>query len=161
MRKHRADTERIAKLTEQLGIEYTWMDKLIHPFMWLWVRLEETWTNLHYRCQRFRKGYSDLDVWEMRDWFIRSAKPMLRELSVKTYNHPEELSEDQWREVLLEMANLLDIMDIWDDAAARKQASLASEEESADAVQKISAEKEKAKDRFFLLFNKWFYDLWY
>lgn len=150
-----------ASALEQWGIEYTWVDKLLHPFVWLGARIEEKWNSLRYRCQRVKKGYSDRDVWEMRDWFIQTAKPMLREMSAKAYNYPEEAGEEQWREILLEMADLLEIMDVWDDTAARKQAGLTAEDNSAEAVQMISAEKETAKKRFFFLFNKWFYDLWY
>ena len=146
---------------EYLGIEETWVDRLIHPFLWLWVQVKDRWDDLHYRCQRFKKGYSDRDVWEMRDWFIQTAKPMLRELSAKAYNYPEEAGEERWREILLEMADLLEIMDVWDDTAARKQAGVAADDKSQAAVQLISTEKEKAKNRFFFLFNKWFYDMWY
>ncbi len=149
------------ELMEQWGIEFTLADRLLHPFLWIWVRIEEKCRNLRYRCQRFKKGYSDRDVWEMRDWFIRTAKPMLRELSIKACNYPEEAGEEQWREILLEMADLLEIMDIWDDTAARKQAGVEADDKSQAAVQLISAEKERAKNRFFFLFNKWFYDMWY
>ena len=142
-------------------IEYTWVDKLLYPFVWCWVRIEEKWKNLRYRSQRFKKGYSDRDVWEMRDWFIQTAKPMLRELSAKAYNYPEEASEEQWREILLEMADLLETMDVWDDTAARKSAGAAENDNSTEALWQISAEKRRAKERFFFLFNKWFYDLWY
>lgn len=142
-------------------IEYTWVDKLLYPFVWCWVRIEEKWKNLRYRSQRFKKGYSDRDVWEMRDWFIQTAKPMLRELSAKAYNYPEEAGEEQWREILLEMADLLEIMDVWDDTAARKQAGVEADDKSQTGAQLIGAEKEKAKNRFFFLFSKWFYDMWY
>ena len=150
-----------AEFMERWDIEFTWLDKLLHPFLWVWVRIEERWNNLRYRCQRFKKGYSDRDVWEMRDWFIRTAKPMLRELSVKAYNYPEEVGEDQWRELLLEMAELLEVMDIWEDSAARKAAGIAENDKSEEARRLIGIEKEKAKNRFFFLFNKYFYDLWY
>ena len=43
-------------------IEETWMDRLIHPVLWLWVRVKDRWDDLRYRCQRFKKGYSDRDV---------------------------------------------------------------------------------------------------
>ena len=160
MRKRKPNTRK-EEILAQYDIEYTWADKLLHPFIWCWVRVEEMLNNLRYRCQRFKKGYSDRDVWEMRDWFIQTAKPMLRELSAKAYNYPEEAGEEQWREILLEMADLLEIMDIWDDTAARKQAGLEADDKSETTVQLIRAEKEKAKNRFFFLFNKWFYDLWY
>lgn len=149
------------KLMEQWGVEHTWTDKLLHPFLWVWVRIEDTWGNFRYRCQHFRKGYSNRDVWEMRDWFIRTAKSMLREMSVKAYNYPEEVGEDQWRELLLEMAELLEVMDIGEDSAARKAAGIAENDKSEEARRLIDVEREKAKNRFFFLFNKYFYDLWY
>ena len=160
MYKKKSDTGN-EEIFAQWNIEYTWVDKLLHPFIWIWVRIEEKWKNLRYRSQRFKKGYSDRDVWEMRDWFIQTAKPMLRELSAKACNYPEEAGEEQWREILQEMADLLEIMDIWDDTAARKQAGVVDDDKSQSAVQLISIEKEKAKNRFFFLFNKWFYDMWY
>ena len=149
------------EVMKYFDIEETWMDRLIHPVLWLWVRVKDRWDDLRYRCQRFKKGYSDRDVWEMRDWFIQTAKPMLRELSAKAYNYPEEAGEEQWREILLEMADLLEIMDVWEDTAARKSAGVAEDDNSTEALWRISAEKGKAKERFFFLFNKWFYDLWY
>ena len=144
-----------------IDVEYTWIDKLLHPFVLVASCLADHWNNLRYRCQRFKKGYSDHDVWEMRDWFIRTVKPMLREMSAKAYNYPEVIGEEQWRDILLEMADLLEIMDVWDDTAARKQVGVETDDKSAKATQLISAEKEKAKNRFFFLFNKWFYDMWY
>ena len=142
------DLEKSSKLIELLNIEYTWVDKLLHPFIWIWVRIEEKWHNLRYRCQRFKKGYSDRDVWEMQDWFVRTVKSVLQEFCARTYNHPEEIDEEQWREILWEMGVLLDVMDSWDDTAARKQAGLAPDDKSPEAFQLISAEKEKAKNRF-------------
>ena len=162
MRRNRTNTNTItANAAECVDVEYTWIDKLLHPFIWLWVRIKEKCRNLRYRCQRFSKGYSDRDAWEMRDWFIRTVKPMLRQMSTKACNYPEEVGEEQWREILQEMADLLEIMDIWDDTAARRQAGLAAEDNSSEATQRISVEKENAKNRFFFLFNKWFYDMWY
>lgn len=160
-KKMASEKKDTAKIMEHLGVEYTWWDKFLHPFIWIWVRIEDAWRNYCYRCQRFKKGYSDRDVWEMRDWFIRTAKPMLRELSAKAYNYPVEVGEEQWRALLLEMAELLEVMDIWEDGAARKAAGVAKNERSEEAYRLIGAEKEKAKNRFFFLFNKYFYDLWY
>ena len=160
MRKKKPDTGN-EEILAQWNIEYTWVDKLLHPFILVASCLADRWNDLRYRCQRFKKGYSDRDVWEMRDWFIQTAKPMLRELSAKAYNYPEEAGEEQWREILLEMADLLEIMDVWDDTAARKQAGVEADDKSQTGAQLIGAEKEKAKNRFFFLFNKWFYDLWY
>ena len=151
--------EEMADFMEQWGIEYTWVDKLLHPFIWVWVRIEEMWNNLRCRCQRFQKGYSKRDVWEMRDWFIQTAKPMLRELSTKAYDYPEKVGEDQWRKLLLEMAELLEVMDLWEDGAARKAAGIAENDRNVEAYRLLNVEQERAKDRFFFLFNKYFFDL--
>ena len=160
-KRNNCANEEIAELMERWDIEYTWVDKLLHPFLWLWGYIQEKGNNLRYHCQRFRKGYSNRDVWEMRDWFIRTAKPMLRELRVKAYNYPEEVGEDRWRELLLEMADLLEVMDLWDDGAARKAAGISENDRSEESRRRIGAGKEKAKERFFFLFDKYFYDLWY
>ena len=73
----------------------------------------------------------------------------------------EELAEYQESKSLEELADLLEVMDFWDDTAARKQAGLAPDDKSMEAAELISAEKVKARDRFFSLFSKWFFDLWY
>ena len=151
----------MTEFMERYGIKYTWWDKLTLPFVWCWSCIRDGWDDFRYRCQRFRKGYSDSDVWEMRDWFIKTAKPMLKELSAKAYNYPEEVGEEQWRALLLEMAELLDVIDVWDDSAARKAAGVAEDDNSEEARERIHAEVIKAKDRFFFLFHKYFYDLWY
>lgn len=151
----------VDELLKLCEIKYAWWEKLFLPFARLWARLEEKHSDFKFRWQRFRKEYSDGNVWEMRDWFIRTAKPMLRELRAKAYNYPAEVGEDQWREVLLEMADLLEVVDIWEHSAARKAAGVPEKEVSEETYRLISAEKEKAKNRFFFLFNKYFDDLWY
>ena len=142
-------------------LKHSWWEKPLLPFQWAWYRLGHKWTEFRYRCQRFKRGYTDIDVWEVRDWFIRTAKPLLREMRAKAFSYPEEVGEEQWHKILEEMADLLEVMDIWDDTAARKQAGIAVDDKTTEALWAISAEKEKAKDRFFLLFNRHFYDLWY
>ena len=144
---------------EILGIEETRADKLASPFVWVWVRVRDWWYDLRCRCQRFRRGYSNRDVVEMADWFVCNARPMLQRLSESTYHYPPELTEEQWRQILAEMAQLLDIMDLQDDTAARKAAGIPEDAAGSDVISQISEERLKAKERFFFLFNKWFYDL--
>ncbi len=162
MGKNRAEKNpEMTDVMKYLNIEETWVDKLLRPFVLVWSCIMDGWNDFRYRCQRFKKGYSDRDVWEMRHWFIQTVQPMLRELSVRAYNYPEEAGEEQWHEILWEMADLLEVMDFWDDTAARKQAGLAPDDKSPEAFQMISIEKERAKNRFFSLFSEWFYDMWY
>lgn len=151
--------EKQKSTAEILGIEETWADKLLSPFVWVWAGLRNGCYDLRCRCQRFRRGYSNRDVVEMADWFVCNARPMLQRLSESTYHYPPELTEEQWRQILAEMAQLLDIMDLQDDTAARKAASIPEDARGSDVISQISEEQLKAKERFFFLFNKWFYDL--
>ena len=111
------------------------------------------------RRQRFKRGYSDSDVWDMDYWFIRTVKPMLIQLRDNGIGVPNELYQDvddkereAWEAVLTEMVECLDDMDRY---AVEEKYNLHgnSYQRSWDII-------EKNKDRFFELFSKHFYNLW-
>ena len=114
-----------------------------------------------FKHQRREKGYADCDVWEMRTWFVNTARPILMEMSEKVDNHPDELEFEQWRETIKRMAHLLALMDIWDDSTLRKELNINEDDKTADATALLNEKRREAKDEFFSLFNKWFYDLWF
>jgi hypothetical protein len=114
-----------------------------------------------FKRQRREKGYADCDVWEMRTWFVNTARPILMEMSEKVDNHPDELEFEQWRETIKRMAHLLALMDIWDDSTLRKELNINEDDKTADAIARLNKKRNEAKDEFFTLFNKWFYDLWF
>lgn len=121
--------------------------------------LEEKREQRRYRRQRAKRGYSDYDQWAMQDWFVRTAGPMLQTLSERTYHYPDEVTYEQWCDILAEMAQLLRVMDPWEDEAARKRLGISDQEHGPEICQRIGREKMEAKERFFFLFNKYFYDL--
>ena len=114
-----------------------------------------------FKRQRREKGYADCDVWEMRTWFVNTARPILMEMSEKVDNHPDELEFEQWRETIKRMAHLLALMDIWDDSTLRKELNINEDDKTAEATARLNEKRNEAKDEFFTLFNKWFYDLWF
>ena len=114
-----------------------------------------------FKRQRREKGYADCDVWEMRTWFVNTARPILMEMSEKVDNHPDELEFEQWRETIKRMAHLLALMDVWDDSTLRKELNINEDDKTADATARLNEKRNEAKDEFFSLFNKWFYDLWF
>ena len=151
----------VEELRAALTPQYTWYEKLFSPFTKLKFRLEEKREKKKFQRQRAKKGYAECDVWEMRTWFINTAKPILLEMASKIYNHPEELEFEEWRDILKRMVHLLELMDVWSDEALRKELGI-SEEEKGDSVrERISEMRMKAKDEFFSLFNRWYYHLWY
>ena len=149
------------ELQETLDPEYTWYEKLFSPFTKLKVRLEEKREEKRFRRQRAKKGYADCDVWEMRTWFIYTARDILMEMYEKVDNHPNELAFEEWREILKRMAYLLELMDVWDDSALRKELDISKDKKGDNVIELLNEQRMEAKDEFFSLFNRWYYHLWY
>ena len=149
------------ELREALKPRYTWYEKLFLPFTKLKARLEERREKKKFQRQRGKRGYSDLDAWEMRTWLVNTAKPILLEMAEKINTHPEELTFEEWREILKRMAHLLALMDVWDDSALRKELGISEKEKGDNVTTLLNEKRAEAKNEFFSLFNKWFYHLWY
>ena len=148
-------------LREALEPKYTWYERLFSPFTKLKVRLDKKREKKKFQHQRAKKGYADCDVWEMRTWFIDTARPIIVEMYEKVDNHPDELTFEAWREILKRMAHLLELMDVWDESALRKELGISEDEKGDGVTERLKRTRVEAKNEFFALFNKWFYDLWY
>ena len=115
------------------------------------------------RIQRFKRGYSYGDVWNMDQWFMRTVKPMLIHLRDHGMGIPWDLYKEEgderedWEDILSEMIGCLDLMD--EDAAA-KYLEILEDDHSAESYQRVSAFMESCKERFFELFSQHFYSLW-
>ena len=145
---------------EIFNAELNWWDKLTGPFCRLWWKFRDQRKAFGFRRQRYKRGYASCDVWELRTWFVNMLKPMLEDLLIHHTGHPAELTNDEWESILAEMLRLLDIMDIWDDSAACRQIGALKDDRTYETQIKISDEKLKATEAFFMLFSKWFWDLW-
>lgn len=66
-------------------------------------RLKDKWFDFKMRCQRFKRGYADCDVWNINTWFTYNIVPMLQHLRD---NHcgfpgtPEVPDDETWCKVL-------------------------------------------------------------
>ena len=116
------------------------------------------------RCQRFKRGWSYGDVWDMDVWFKRTVKPMLIHLRDHGIGIPNELYVDDsqnereaWELVLTEMIECLDLMD---EDKAQKYLGIEDKHYSSESYKKINDFVDEKKDRFFQLFGKWFFALW-
>ena len=122
------------------------------------------WDNFRARCQRFKRGYSYGDVWDMDVWFKRTVKPMLLHLRDNGIGVPNALyldgaenEREAWEAVLTEMIHCLTLMD---EDEARKSLGISRKDYSIGAYQRTSNLMDEKKDRFFELFSKYFYSLW-
>ena len=119
--------------------------------------------SLKARCQRFKRGYSYGDIWDMFDWFIRTVKPMLIHLRDHGSGFPIEFENDpnQWYHVLTEMVNCLDMMEednVYEHLGfgGRDGYKRMTSEDYKNVYETMEANK----NRFFELFSKYFYNLW-
>ena len=121
--------------------------------------------SLKARIQRFKRGYSYGDVWNMDFWFMRTVKPMLIHLRDHGCGIPNELylqdtdnERIAWENTLTEMINCLELMN--EDNAAKHLGIENKERWSLEDYNKRWALMEESKNRFFELFSKYFYCLW-
>ena len=123
---------------------------------------------LRARCQRFKRGYSYGDVWDMDVWFMRTVKPMLIHLRDHGCGIPNELylqdADNErilWENTLTEMISCLELMD---ENNVHKHLGFADMDGwrrmTEKDFKKVNQIMEENKDRFFELFNKYFYSLW-
>lgn len=130
--------------------------------MKLHCRVQNALGNLRARCQRFKRGYSYGDVWNMFDWFMRTVKPMLIHLKNKGIGYPGEFKDrSEWEAILDEMINCLDFMDedkvhtFFGFCEIDDYKRMTKEDH-----QRIYKTMEENKNRFFELFSKYYFDLW-
>lgn len=116
------------------------------------------------RIQRFKRGYSYGDIWDMDCWFKRTVKPMLIHLRDHGIGVPNDLyldgaenEREAWEAILTEMVECLGLMD---EDEAQKYLGIADNDYSAESYNKINDFMEEKKNRFFELFSKHFYSLW-
>ena len=119
---------------------------------------------LRARWQRFKRGYSYGDVWDIDCWFMRTVKPMLIHLRddgcgipFGLYLEGEENERAAWEAVLTEMIECLELMD---EDTVEKYLGIADDDYSVESYQKRNNLMDEKKNRFFELFSKYFYSLW-
>ena len=121
--------------------------------------------SLKARIQRFKRGYSYGDVWDMDFWFMRTVKPMLIHLRDRGCGIPNELYLQDvdnerilWENTLTEMISCLELM--CEDGAAKHLGIENKERWSLEDYNNRWAVMEESKNKFFELFSKYFYCLW-
>lgn len=124
--------------------------------------------SLKARIQRFKRGYSYGDVWDMDFWFMRTVKPMLIHLRDHGIGVPNEFwlkdADNErilWENTLTEMISCLDMMN---EDNVRKSLgfdySISNKHMTAEDYEELWRIMEENKNRFFELFSKHFYSLW-
>ena len=130
-------------LLESFNIKPHWYDRLLRPFRRVAAHLREKKDNLTIKCQRFRRGWAYWDVWDIDDWFLQMMPQILDHFQKHNQGYPLEVgSAEEWDNILSRMRELLQKM-------------------QKDETYSVTTEGIAAKDEFFELFSKYFYDLWW
>lgn len=124
--------------------------------------IETAWDNFRIRCQRFKRGYAWLDVWNMDHWFMSKIKPMLIHLRIHGDSFPMEFNNrDEWCAVLDEMINCVEMMNEDKVYAFLGFVEIEDYLRMTDAdIKRVGEIMINNKNRFFELFSKYFYNLW-
>ena len=115
---------------------------------------------LRARWQRFKRGYSYGDVWDMDFWFMRTVKPMLIHLRDHHCGVPIEFENNDkaWSDTLTDMVSCLNMMDesqVYKELGFNNRLNMTKED-----YETVYRVMEKSKNEFFELFSKHFYNLW-
>ena len=123
-----------------------------------------------------KHGYNPIARWDYYAWFIDTTKDILTEylkdhVGYKIIDDTKspEWNEQAWENIIKEMMDCLDKMkedNYLEDKPKKPDMSMTTEEvkqrnkEIDNWYNNTYKETNKAKRRFFLLMNKYFYDLW-
>lgn len=70
----------------------------------MFYKIQNGLKNLKWKAQHFHKGYSDKDVYSIRDWFLYTMPKMLKEMEQNLHGHPADMTDEQWKIILDKMA---------------------------------------------------------
>ena len=106
------------------------------------------------------KGYDEYATWETFDWFIHTMKSILTDYKKSHCGYPitdlslsDEENEKNWEDIIDTMLSLLDDMDEENEKYQYEGYDMKREE--CNHIAQV-----RAKDKFFELFSKYFYNLW-
>ena len=63
--------------------------------------------SIKWAWQRATKGYCELDTYSVSDWFLNTLPDMLEEIKKNYTGYPDELTEQEWNEILSRLTFLL------------------------------------------------------
>lgn len=109
--------------------------------------------DLKMKIQRFKKGYCDLDVWNINTFIEEKLVAILKEYRERHIGYPISIEQEEWDETIDRMIFLLTEMNEY-------TCSLNCDEINIKDYNKISRYRNKCKNEFYHLLKKWHWDLW-
>lgn len=104
--------------------------------------------------QRAKKGYCDLDVWNINTFIEEKLVAMLKEFIKGNNGYPPELTPDEWDNILNRMIFLLTEMN--EETCSKKTTGKDIKE-----YIEVCDYRNNCKDEFYELIKKWHWALWW
>ena len=137
-------------------LPYSWKYYLMHPVKFI----RALFRNVKRLFQRAKRGYCDLDVWEMFTWFQDVVTKMLYKLADDgdgiAYGFD---SGEEWSNHLKKIADLISSTSE-EESQKRNQYNIKSAYEYYDRQKKIQLENEDRIKEAFEMLSKVFFSLW-
>lgn len=124
-----------------------------------------------YKVQKAKRGYSDLDVWNINYWFLSTIVPILKQFKEKHNGYPCNMSPEEWEQILDKM--IFCFTEANEETCSQKNEYQLEFDnmfncKNKDALNdyrnreiEINKYMKKNLDEGLDLFKKYFYDLWY
>lgn len=124
-----------------------------HPKYYL-NKIEEFFRGIKWKFQRARRGYSDYNLWSIKDWFWDTFPHMLRDFSKDLHGCPIGMEYEEWLDILVRMAITLERSNpnYWEDQLP--------DDYDRDQLIECFDQAEKHWGMFIDMFKQYFYDLW-
>lgn len=118
-------------------------------------KLKDLKFDLKMRCQRFKKGYADVDTWNLDGFIEETFRKMLIQFREESMGYPMNLTEQEWNKILDRMIFLLGEMN---EENCSKKITYNS---TAEELQEYYEYMTKCKDEFYDLMKEHHYKLWW
>lgn len=129
--------------------------------------------NIKFFIQRGRRGYADIDIWDISYWFERTFIPMLKELKDIKHGYPMTFkNEEEWDKELDKMIYYFTEMSE-DECSQKNQYSenfnklwfsdnidKDLQKKYLDREKEICEYREDMKNKGFELLSKYYWNLW-
>lgn len=83
--------------------------------MRLRYRIQSLIASLRWKIQRFKRGYSDVDVWDFEAWFLEIIPKMLTQLKEELHGYPVDMEFEDWEKYLEKMIDHFNVASTIDD----------------------------------------------
>ena len=137
-------------------VEYLW-DTITRPYRRAKRRVKDAYWEARYGFQRMFKGYDSVDVFDTYSKFVERYTNILTRYRKVHVGYVGGMTNEEWEAIIDEMLYHLHYMD---EQNVIKELEKNVSDDWHASMEVVGRIMEKHKDEFFILFSKYFFNLW-